>query len=638
MWQPKNLTINNLITHKNTVFNFKKNKCIMIFGINSTDSGSDSNGGGKSTVLEGITLALTGETNRDVSKDEFIRDGEDECFIEMDLSNEIGLVNSLTIKRWFFRKKSSKIEIWENGEKNKEITSVNEANKRVFELIGLNKEDLLHFFMVGQETNYSFLTANDGDKKDIISRFSDIEFINEKIEKLKLERKSLELELTDNSKLIQKVENKIEFLNDRKNELNDNFEKENNEKIESLKLKISKEKTNKKSKQTEIDNLDLKIKKFKDELDLLKLEDISELKIKLSKNNKKSKSFEKDINEAEHTISHLEAIYEGKIECPSCSHEFNPSEDIDISEIPTLIKQSNDIILELTNQSQVIEKIIESLNKKIELNEEIEDKISDYNRKIKRSKSELESLKDDLKSFDKKIENINSQIEDLKSNSIDSELEKLDVDIKQQKKDFKIIKLEKDAIDLKILDIDFWIYHFGKKGFLTFLTNKSIKSIEGITNSYLKQMNSELQILIDGYTALKTGDIREKINISIIRNGFQVASFNRYSGGEKGRIKLANILGLQHLINLTAKNGGLNFLGLDEVFEGLDRTGQIDVLNILENLKVTSLVITHRNQPIGASNEIFIEKINGISRIVDKKFINLPHEKNIKSKNRKIRE
>jgi exonuclease SbcC len=610
----------------------------MIFGINSTDSGSDSNGGGKSTVLEGITLALTGETNRDVSKDEFIRDGEDECYIEMDLSNEVGLVNSLTIKRWFFRKKSSKIEIWENGERNKEITSVNEANKRVFELIGLNKEDLLHFFMVGQETNYSFLTANDGDKKDIISRFSDIEFINEKIEKLKLERKSLELELIDNSRLIQKVENKIEFLNDRKNELNDNFEKENNEKIESLKLKISKEKNNKKSKQSEIDDLDLKIKKFNNDLDSLKLEDISELKIKLSKNNKKSKTFEKDIDEAEHTISHLEAIYEGKITCPSCSHEFNPSEDIEVSEIPTLIEQSNNIILELTNQKQVVEQRIKSLNEKIKLNEEIEDKISDLKRKIKRSQTELESLKDDLKSFDKKIKNIESQIEDLKSNSIDSELEKLDSDIKQQKKDFKKIKLEKDVIDLKILDIDFWIYHFGKKGFLTFLTNKSIKSIEGITNSYLKQMNSELQILIDGYTALKTGDIREKINISIIRNGLQVASFNRYSGGEKGRIKLANILGLQHLINLTAKNGGLNFLGLDEVFEGLDRTGQIDVLNILENLKVTSLVITHRNQPIGASNEIFIEKINGISRIVDKNFINLPHEKSIKSKIRKIRE
>jgi hypothetical protein len=62
-----------------------------------------------------MTLSLTGETNRDVSKDEFIRDGEDECFIQMELTNEVGDVNHLEIKRWFFRKKSAKIEIWENG-------------------------------------------------------------------------------------------------------------------------------------------------------------------------------------------------------------------------------------------------------------------------------------------------------------------------------------------------------------------------------------------------------------------------------------------------------------------------------------------------------------------------------------------
>ena len=240
MWQPISLKIKNLITHEDTTFNFKRNKCIMIFGINSSDAGADSNGGGKSTILEGMTLSLTGETNRDVSKDEFIRDGEDECFIQMELTNEVGDVNHLEIKRWFFRKKSAKIEIWENGIQNKEISSVNEANKRVFELIGLNKEDLLHFFMVGQETSYSFLTAGDNDKKDIISRFSNINFINDKIEELKVKKKNSESELSLIEKEVQKHENKLEFLNEQKSDLLENFESENKEKIEEINQKIIK--------------------------------------------------------------------------------------------------------------------------------------------------------------------------------------------------------------------------------------------------------------------------------------------------------------------------------------------------------------------------------------------------------------
>jgi DNA repair protein SbcC/Rad50 len=616
MWQPKNLTIQNLMTHENSTFEFKRNKCIMVFGINSTDSGADSNGGGKSTVLEGMTIAITGQPNRDISKDAFINDFADDCYIEMTLTNEIGTVNSLVIKRWFFRKKSSKIELWENDELNKEMTSVNEANARIYDLIGLNKDDLLHFFMVGQETNYSFLTSNDADKKNIISRFSDIEFINQKIEKLKENKKDVESELALHLKLVGKVENKIEFLSEQKTDLVDNFQSENNEKIEKIKQKIKSENNNITIIRTESEGTERLITKLELKISEIVIEDVTDFEDKLSKNKKKLSETKKQILETEHTISHLEIIYEGKVTCPSCNHEFNPSEDIELSEIPTLLNQSNSILTELSSKQATLEKRIKSIKKDIEQNDAKKEELSEQKSKLKRLKNSLENLNLDLKSSDKKISNLKEQLEELKNNSVEDDIIKIDKQIKELKSELKKLNEDKSEFDAKILDFDYWIYHFGKKGFLTFLTNKSIKSIEGITNSYLKQMNSELQILIDGYTILKSGDVREKINISIVRKGLEVADFNRYSGGEKGRIKLANILGLQHLINLTAKNGGLNFLGLDEVFEGLDTTGQIDVLNILERLNVTSLVITHRNQPIGAENEIFIEKVNGISRIL----------------------
>jgi hypothetical protein len=44
MWQPNKLHIKNLMTHHDTQFNFKRNKSIMIFSKNKTDSGADSNG------------------------------------------------------------------------------------------------------------------------------------------------------------------------------------------------------------------------------------------------------------------------------------------------------------------------------------------------------------------------------------------------------------------------------------------------------------------------------------------------------------------------------------------------------------------------------------------------------------------
>jgi len=618
MWQPKTIRIKNLMTHEDTTFEFKKNDCVMIFAINSTDAGSDSNGGGKSTVLEGITIAITGETNRGVTKEEFIRDGEEESYVEMELDNTLGDTKNLIIKRWFNKKKSAKVEVWENGIQNKELSSVNEANARVFELIGLSKEDLLHFFMIGQETNYSFLTSNDIDKKNIISRFSEVDYINTKIENLKINRKNIENDLDALDKKIQKVENKIEFLKESKDEIIANFEEENQAKIKRIEVTILNQKSLIKSKESIKEEKVAKVVKLKAEIENVVIKNDAKLNESLSDNRKKEKQINKDILEAENVISHLEAVYEGKITCPNCQHSFNPTEEIELSEIPVLINSANKLMIQKTNLLYGVEAAIKDDRKQINDNAVENERLISLKRILKSTKDFLDGIDDEITEHEKKISGFKAEIKELKLITSDEELGKLDSQIKEQDEAGEILYAEKGLLDQKILDIDFWVYHFGKKGFLTFLTNKSIKSIEGITNSYLRQMNSELQVLIDGYTVLKSGDVREKINISIVRGGIEIANFNRYSGGEKGRIKLANILGLQHLINLTAKNGGLNFLGLDEVFEGLDKTGQMDVLNILEKLNVTSLVITHRNQPIGAANEIFIEKIKGISRIIKK--------------------
>lgn len=637
MWQPNTLKIKNLMTHRDTEFSFKNNECIMLFGINSTDSGSDSNGGGKSTILEGLTLALTGETNRGTSKDEFISDNEDDCYIELNLTNNIGNVNELTIKRWFFRKKSSKIELWENGEKNKKMTSVPESSKRVLELIGLSKEDILHFFVIGQETNYSFLTANDTDKKDIISRFSDIEFISEKIEKLKNKNKEYDSSLKVLSSKSIRIEAKIELTEERISDIKENFESELKESKSDIKSNINKLKT--KISSIEIDTLEISEETDKLELELsnIKIPNYNDLELESSNLRNNLKILNKDLNKIEIENNHLESVKDGFITCPECSNEFSLNSELSniqiIGKISTNSKKIKSIKSEIKTVKSKISKVDESLDKITA----IRDSKDNLDRKIRRLNSRMESNLEDIENYENKISKLKKELKKINKKNVDDELNPLLEVISESKEELKSINSEKKNIDNDILENDFWIHHFSKKGFLTFLTNKSIKSIEGVTNSYLKQMNSHLQVLIDGYTELKSGDIREKINISIVRKGMEISSFNRYSGGEKGRIKLANILGLQHLINLTSPTGGLNFLGLDEVFEGLDKTGQIDVLNILNNLKVTSLVITHRNQPIGAQNEVFIEKVNGHSRIINKSNVN-KDEKIIKREAKKIRQ
>ena len=60
--------------------------------------------------------------------------------------------------------------------------------------------------------------------------------------------------------------------------------------------------------------------------------------------------------------------------------------------------------------------------------------------------------------------------------------------------------------------------------------------------------------------------------------------FMAMSGGERGRIKLAGILAIQHLINMSLNGNGLNLLILDESLSGIDSEGTMEFVNILENI------------------------------------------------------
>ena len=592
---------------------------MMIFGKNHTDQGADSNGSGKSGLIEGITLAMTGKTCRDVNREEFIHDGEDECYVEMELENGVSNVNHLVIKRWIHRTKSARVEIWKDGELDRQITSVNEANDAIYQLIGISREDLLHFFIVGQDTNYSFLTAGDAEQKKIISRLTNADLIESKIENLKQNKKKFDAVVTELEKSVQRFENFIELTDSQIQDEIENGQKRIDEKIERIEYQIEDEKAKIKRFENSKNELQDEIKAAEGKVLSLdkKLEDTSEIESNIEESRKKARKKKSEIDEALDLIEQMNRILKGKTTCPKCGHEWKEGEDVDVKKIPGFIEDAKQHIAKKR-------KLLEKYNDALSEQQEQLKKSESIHREIRNLKQTIENCLLEIRSYEKKIKLAQSSITELKDKIRemvdDSKNKAVLQSLKTKKENYQAsLKEEQTKLDMAIgksQDLDYWIYHFSKKGFMTYLTNQSIKTIETITNSYLKKFNTNLEVKIEGYKVLKNNDVREKITIWIVRNGINSGSFERYSGGEKGRVNLACIAGLQKLMNMSAKNGGFNFLGLDEVFEGLDTTGQKDVLNILETLGVTTMVVSHRNDPIGAENEIYVEKINGVSTLI----------------------
>ena len=156
--------------------------------------------------------------------------------------------------------------------------------------------------------------------------------------------------------------------------------------------------------------------------------------------------------------------------------------------------------------------------------------------------------------------------------------------------------------------------------FKTHLANTKIQALNHITNEFLIAIGSDIRIALSGFTVLKNGKIRDKISVSLMRDGIDCGSFDKFSAGERARVELAVILAMNKLTNASCDaEKGLNLLILDEILEAVDEQGLNNIFNALNQLQITSLVVSHGNVAEGYPYKTVVNKLNGIS------FINEQH-------------
>ena len=618
MWNPSKIEIYNLFAHKESVYDFKNNACTVIFGKNETDRGLENNGAGKTTLFEAICIALTNESLRAIKKDSFINRDEEECKIVFHLYNPV-LKMKLRISRQFFRgNKSAKIEIWENDKLNKQVVSVNEANKRVLELIGISREDLLRYFIISQDNRYTFFTASDSEKKEIMNRITSADMINPVIEELDLRYKEKNAEYKEIDDEIGKLSDKKELLVEQREEVlaNDNTEEELNE----LSEKITEA-------EEEVVEIDSNLKKWEkavktreEQIQAITVEDTTQLKKDRKKLKEEMEELDSELSENKRTEKKLKAELEDTITCPKCSHEFIHESELDLSveDTKSLLAEAQSEIKKQTKKYEVKETKLKNLNKKIkeaeraeELVGEIEEEKASYERKIKNKTQDRADLLVKIEKWETEKRAIKKRKKDDKLlNSLNQRIGECDTEIEKLTKQLLPISEEMETIK-------FWQFNMGRSGFMTYLANKSIKIIEGITNSYLRKFGVDISVLINGFTILKSGEVREKIDVFVLNDGVTAEQFLAKSGGERGRVTLAGVLGIQHLINLSTNGRGLNLLCFDECFHGMDSKGQENIIKIFEKMGITILVITQNvSESFNNENTLYVVKEKDVSRYV----------------------
>lgn len=605
MWNLKDIKIQDFFSHVDSEYSFHNDCCTLIVGDNKDRGGN--NGAGKTTLFEAISVALTGRSLRDIKKESFINDEAESCLVKLSLYNNV-TNHELEITRQFFRgNKTSKIEIIEDGEINSTITSVNEADKRILELIGVGREDLLRYYIISQDNVYTFFTAADNEKKEILNRITSADLINPLLDELSNRKKNLEEKKNELSKELVALDSKKETLDEQLEELKSNIV--SSEELLDIQNRIKKLEKRKQSYLEYNNNINDELKK----LDVKNL-DIDKLESNLKKIKKLIEDKKNLKDENKKIIRSAEQDLGGAVVCPKCGENFIPESELNLS-----VEDTKKILKEAEQENKSIET---ALSKLLEQRKDIQSEIDEAEEiqdTIKRKKREIKSNEDEIQIIDKKIVNRKKEIIELKKRKENNvAIKSIEDKIDECERKMEEVQKKIMPLDEELNQVNYWIYYMGKNGFKTYLANKAVSVLEGTVNSYLNKFKSDLSVNINGFKILKDGSVREKIESFVLESGMNPKLFMAMSGGERGRIKLAGILAIQHLINMSLNGNGLNLLILDESLSGIDSEGTMEFVNILENIGSTILLITQNIEDSKIfKNVLTVEKKNGVSRYIN---------------------
>ena len=222
----------------------------LIFGKNEDNASQPCNGSGKSSLIEAISFALTGEQLRKVkSVEEIINDHAENAYVYVRLTNDYNNT-TFTIERTISRNAPQSIECHKYDCAGVEIETdktiqptVSDYNKFILCEIGLTKDEIYNNFILCDNKYESFFDCSDKNKKEIINRFSNGVIIDDSIDRLQQDMAPVVSELTvANNKVvgingsISAIKNELEHVDEKKA----NARQERGARIERLDEQIQK--------------------------------------------------------------------------------------------------------------------------------------------------------------------------------------------------------------------------------------------------------------------------------------------------------------------------------------------------------------------------------------------------------------
>ena len=593
---------------------------VLVRGINNcSKDNSNSNGVGKSAILEAVLWSLTGETSRG-TKDVVNRYTQDGTKVELEFS--IDKDNYKIIRTKDDSQYKTNLFIYVNGE-NKSGKGIRDGQEILESYLpDLNAQLLGSVIILGQGLPQRFTNNTPAGRKEVLEKLSKSDFmiqdIKDKLSKRKTQL-SNEIRTLDDSLLRDKT--KVEMSQSTIHKYKKELETLQNPNTFNLEEKET-TKTNlllqEESLSRELEQINALINENKNKhLELVKNESdeknlvLNEYKGILQNMNDSISEEKANINSLNKEIVRLKNI---KDVCPTCGQKLPNVHKIDTSEMEQELELRESTLNNLTEN--LINKTNEQNSKLNQIRLQGENKQKDIVNVINnltQSQSNKQLQKDKIKDNISKIDNeiltykLNLEQYENTKNKLLNDMDLLEKQVTQINENILYNNNERD-IKNSHLEIVNKMSTIANRDFRGFLLTNVIEYISNKAKEYSKYI-------------FGSDSIDFKLEGNNIFIGYCDKSYESLSGGEKQKVDLIVQFSIRDMLSQFL-NFTSNILCLDEIFDGLDNFGCQRVIDMVSNRfnDVSSIfIITHHDNELAIPYDeqiTLIKNENGVSGII----------------------
>lgn len=584
----KSIFIKNFLSIGENPISLNFSKGINLITGDNLDNGTR-NGVGKSSIIEAIYWCIFGNTIREIKNDKIIHNKtKKDCEVSLffDIIDHDKTTLTYNIKRFLG---PSKIQIF-CDDKDVTLSTIPNNDDFIKTLLGANEELFNNAVIMTANNTLPFMAQKKIDKRKFLEGVFNLNIFTDMLLKTRSDFNDV------------KKENDIkcnDFINQQKNleifeKQSKKYQETKNDKIKNFNSTIS----NIKNEIEEIQKRNVNIaditKKLQTAQDKLSqanmlLSEKEEEIVQLSNNHTEIKVKLEQIQKEKTTLSQKKEI------CPVCNRAYSEDEIKIVKEKTEQIEKN----LKELNESKTL--AFNDLKKQNDKKSEIKSAIAQINLKIK----ELEQLKNATEAKDEKIKEFNNKIKEYEQFIVDLEKEKdpSEEEIKKINQNIKDLesKLKEIKKDISILDSVKFV--LSEEGVKTFIVKKLLDILNEKLNFYLKKLDAPCTCVFN-----------EQFEETIKNLEGKECSYFNFSGGERKRIDLSILFMFQDILRFYS--GTFFSLSMyDELFDSaIDEAGIQKIMDILKNrvdLNEESIyIVSHNKSSIknNFDNVIFLQK------------------------------